>query len=280
MNFEDEIPIGWALDPGLNASLRLRHIRRLVERYAWAEAVLEAEELLDEQPRHLDALELLAKAQLGMADAEGAVLTWQQLLHLDPTPRADRLTSLAMARLDTCDLHGAITDAREALRLDPSQAEAHFVIGLALEFLPGRSAESVQSLMAANQLAPESYPFPLTLDPKGWEQALETALLHVAPEVRELWNGVPVRLPERPNVTELSANSPPISPRVLGMFQGTPPDDGDPWQSPPEGLVLFARNLLRVPSLEHLIQRLAEVLEQEAFVWVGEDPWGPEMLDE
>ena len=278
MNMDDEIHQGWGLDPTFNSALRLGHIRKLLDREAWSEAVLEAEEFLDEHPQHVQALELLALGQVGLADAEGAVITWEQVLALDPRPTAARLTSLAMARLDTCDLHGAITDAREALRLDPSQAEAHFTLGLALEYLPGRSSESAQALLAANRLAPESYPFPLTLDANGWEQALTTALLHVAPEVRELWDGVPVRLPERPALEDLTAHAPPVSPRVLGMFLGAPPEQGDPWQTPPEGLVLFSSNLARVPSLQDLVQRLAEVLEQEALVWAGEDPWGPEDL--
>lgn len=278
MDLDDDIQQGWGLDAAYTSALRIGHIRKLIDRHAWPEAVLEAEEFLDTSPSHIQALELLAKAQVGLADAEGAVLTWEQVLCLDPTPRADRLTSLAMARLDTCDLPGAVTDAREAIRLDPGQAEAHFVLGLALDYLPGHRSQSAQALLAANRLDPETFPFPISLDAAGWEQALTTALLHVAPEVRSFWDGVPVRLPERPSLEDLTAHAPPVSPRVLGMFLGAPPEDSDPWQTPPEGLVLFSTNLARVPSLHDLIQRLADVLEQEALVWVGEDPWGPDDL--
>jgi hypothetical protein len=69
------------------------------------------------------------------------------------------------------------------------------------------------------------------------------------------------------------------------MFQGEPPSDDtedseiDPWSHPPEGLLLFTENLARVHSLDELVERLADVLEHEAMVWVGEDPWGPDDVE-
>lgn len=277
---DDHITQGWALDPEMRVAMRLEQVRKHVDAMAWHEAALEAEELLDEQPNHVEALELLARAQLGMMDAEGSAQSWEQVLSLDPTPRADRLASMAMARFDICDLVGAVEAAREAVRLDPSLGEAHYVLGLALERLPGRSVEAAQALLAANRLEPLAYPFPIRLDTQGWEQALTTAMLHVMPQVRELWEGVPVRLPQYPDLEMLRANTPPVSPRIPGMFQGQPPaeDDAealeDPWSRSPDGLLLFTANLARVHDLEELVERLADVLEQEALVWVGADPWG------
>ena len=166
---DDDILQGWTLDPDTRIRMRLDQVRKLLDTMAWHEAVLEAEELLDEEPQHVPALELLAKAQLGMMDAEGAVLTWEQVHALDPTPSADRLASLAMARFDTTDLVGAVEAARESIRLDSGRAEAHFVLGLALERLPGRSVEAAQALVAASRLDPLAYPFPIRLDAKGWE---------------------------------------------------------------------------------------------------------------
>ncbi|MFK7927969.1 MAG: hypothetical protein AB8H79_07255 [Myxococcota bacterium] len=270
---DDVISQGWTLDPETARALRLDHVRKLVERMSWDDAALEAEELLDEAPEHVEALELLAHAQAGMMDAEGAVQTWEQLLRLDPTPRADRLAALSLARLDSCDLVGSVEAARESIRLDPALADAHFVMGFALDRLPGNATESARALIAANRLDPLAYPFPLRLDAESWEQALTTAMMHVAPEVRSLWEGVPVRLPQAPDLEMLRANDPPLSPRIPGLFLGEPPEDGDPWLQPPEGLLLFTQNLARVQSLEELIERLADVLEQEALVWLGQDPW-------
>jgi len=281
---DDEIQQGWTLDPETRTLMRLDHLRKLIETMAWHAAALEAEELLDETPDHVEAMELLAKAQLGMMDAEGAVLTWEQVHLLDPSPRPDRLAGMAMARFDTCDLVGAVEAARESVRLDPGLAEAHFVLGLALERLPGRSVQAATALIAANRLDPLAYPFPVRLDAKGWEQALTTAMLQVPDPVRELWEGVPVRLPPHPDLEMLRSNQPPLSPRIPGMFQGHPPSMAaepveDPWSHKPDGLLLFTQNLARVHSLDELVERLADILEQEAMVWVGEDPWGEDDVE-
>jgi tetratricopeptide (TPR) repeat protein len=276
---DDEIRQGWSVDPQTRRLLRLEQVRKQVDRMAWSDAVLEAEELLDEVPDHVEALDLLARAQLGMMDAEGAVLTWEQLQLLDPRPAPERLAGLAMARLDTCDLVGASEAARETLRLDPGNAEAHFVLGMSLERLPGRSTEAATAFLAANRLDPLSYPFPWQLDAMGWEQALTTAMLQLPPEFRELWEGVPVRLPRYPDLDKLREAAPPMSPRILGMFLGEPPDDGDPFQTRPDGLLLFTENLARVSSLDELIERIADVLEQEALVWIGEDVWDPDDVE-
>lgn len=270
---DDDIGQRWSIDAAHANELRLKHVHRLVERQDWPQAVLEAEELLDVAPDHVETLSLLARAQLGMADAEGAVQTWEQVLALDPSAHGDRLANLAMARLDCCDLLGAASAAREALRLDPSLAEAHFVLGVALEHQADRTSEAAQALSAANRLDPLAFPFPLQLDPAGWEQALTTAMIHVAPPVRALWEGVTVRLPELPDLADLRRHAPPLSPRIPGMLVGEPPETGDPWQTRPEALLLYARNLARARDLEELVERIAFVLEQEALVWAGEDPW-------
>lgn len=275
---------GWNLPPEMRLAMRLERVQALVEQMAWPEAALEAEELLDEAPDHVQALEYLARSQLGMMDAEGAALTWEQVFELDPAATPDRLAGMAMARFDICDLVGAVEAAREAVRLDASLAEAHFALGLALERLPGRSVEAAQALIAANRLDPLAYPFPIRLDQSGWEQALTTAMLQVPPQVRALWEGVPVRLPDVPDLEMLRRSQPPITPRLPGMFEGDPPSmqdppPDDPWSHSPDGLSLYTRNLARVHSLEELVERLADVLEQEALVWVGEDPWGPDDVE-
>lgn len=270
----DDVPAaGWTLDPDIARKMRLEHVRKLLDREEWSDAAREAEELLDEAPDHLQALEFLARAQVGMMDAEGAILTWQQVLELDPTPRADRLAALAMARFDQCDLVGAAETAREAVRLDASAPEGWFVLGLASERLPGRAVEAAQAFVAAHRLDPERYPFPLQLDSGGWDQAVTTAMMQVDPQLRTVWEDVPLTLVKYPDLEELRKHDPPFSPRVLGMFTGElPQGDQDPWSVKPEGLTLYMQNLARVADLDELVSRIADVLEDEALVWLGEDP--------
>lgn len=269
---------GWTLPAETRTAMRLDHIRKLLEQTAWHDAALEAEELLDEAPDHVQALDCLARAQLGMLDAEGAVLTWTQLFAQDQSVIPERLAGYAMALFDTCQLDAAIEAASKAADLDPALAEAHYVRGLALEFMPGKSAEAATALVAAHRLDPVSFPFPMSIDSDTWERAIMTAMLQVSPPVRALWEGVPVRLVESPELERLKSSQPPLTPRLPGLFHGDAPsmsDDPpeDPWSRKPELLWLFTKNVSRVHSVEELIGRIADLLEQEAMVWVGEDPW-------
>ena len=73
------------------------------------------------------------------------------------------MVGLAIARFETGDMRGAAQSAREATRLVPDAAEAYYYLSLALEHTPGGSAEAVRALVAAHQLEPTAFPFPIEL---------------------------------------------------------------------------------------------------------------------
>lgn len=258
----------WALDPELRTQLRLERVRTAIRDQQWTEAVLEAEELLDDDPAHLEALGLLGQAALAAEDAPIARLALEEHARLggDGVPR---LLDLAIARFETCDLVAAAEAAREVVRRDPSLAEGHWYLGLSLERLPGGQAQALAELAAARQLAPDAYPWPLDLDKRAWQRVIDQALTAVHPEVANFWEGVPIRTVEQPDLDELRQMDPPVSPAVSGLFEGELGEDDDPWDVRPRSMRLFTRNLGICRSVEELVDHVADALEAEALGWLG-----------
>lgn len=258
----------WSLDPELRSQLRLERVRVAIRDQQWTEAELEAEELLDDEPDHLEALGLLGQAALAAGDAPIARLALEEHARLggDSVPR---LLDLAIARFETCDLVSAAEAAREVVRRDPALAEGHWYLGLSLERLPGGQAQAIAELAAARQLAPDAYPWPLDLDKRAWKGVIDDALAAVHPEVAAFWEGIPIVTVPQPDLDELRRMDPPVSPAVSGLFEGALQPDDDPWDVRPKSMRLFTRNLAICRSVEELVDHVADALEAEALGWLG-----------
>lgn len=266
---DDELPVGvWSLDPETRAALRLDRVRRLMSEHDYVEAIIEVEELLDEEPDNAEGLYLLGESLLEVGEAPIARDAYSRQIRLTGGD-ARSLLGLAITRYDTCDLPGAAEAARDAIRLDSSQAEAHWYLGLSLERLAGSATESVQAFAVARQLEPDAYPFPIVLDDPGWRSAIVAGMAKLHLTLQAFWSGVPVRLDEWPDLAELERSDPPIPPGVCGMYVGEPPEEGDPWEVRPSEVRLFRRNLERARDLDELVDQIAVALEAEALDWLA-----------
>ncbi len=266
---DDEIPNGvWRLDESTRVALRLDVVRRSMATRAFEDAVLEAEELLDESPDQPDALFLLAEASLELGQPEVAAEAYGEAIRLGLTGGAP-LVGLALAQFDLGQLEFVEANATAALRASPDEPEAHHVLGLALERMPGREAEAVTHLAAARALDPVRFPFPISLKSADWERILNRALTRIHPDLAEFWQGVPVRWAPLPDLDELRAASPVIRPTVGGLYEGDPTLAEDPWLVRPTALRLYTRNLARAPTREEVVDDLAVVLQSEALDWLG-----------
>ncbi len=275
----DEGPVGtWAIDPDLRTGMRLQHLRRATAEGSWEQVILESEELLDEAPDHPEALFLLGEALLEVGDWELARAAYARRVELDGGDAASVL-GLAIATFHCCDVVEAAELAREAVRLRPDDAESHHVLGLTLERLPGRQTEAMSEFLAAARMDPERYPLPVVVRHPEWEIVISRALEDQHPRVRRFYSQVPFRIEDLPDLAELRAHEPPVSPIVGAMLEGEPPDDVDPLEGSldelglPSAIRIYARNLCRAGSLDRLVDDLAAALRDEALDWwgVGED---------
>ncbi len=265
---------GWTVDPGALAQLRLAQAIEAYQRGEVPLALVEAEELLDDHPGHLDALFLVGDASLSLGDAPVAEAAFSRYLELDPeAPGA--LAGLAAARFELADLGGTIAAASEAAERDPNLAEAWYYTGLALERL-GRPVEAREAHARATQLQPVAYPPVGGVDEATWRAALSAAL-KLLPEVLSAWLAdIPIHTERFPPVKSLAAMSPPLSPMVWCLYDGAPPKDRDAREDKPTALRLFQGNLERVAAIEgDLPRRIAEGLRHEVLDWLN---LGPEEL--
>jgi tetratricopeptide (TPR) repeat protein len=263
----DDTAPGWTVDPELRAAMRLGAVRAAMEREDFEGAVVEAEELLDGAPDHAEALFLLAECLLELGDAELAAPTYERRLELAP-PDEQLWTGLAVARFDLTDLSGAIEAAREATRLAPDNAEAHYYLGLALERVEGRKAESVGALMAAHRLDPDAYPLPVEGDPSRWQWAYRRALAALPHDSAQFWEGVEVVFVDLPPLDVLRRVSPPIPPTVPALYSESAPlaQSAEPGQA--RQLHVYTSNLARLGHWEDITEQLAQILEAEAAGWL------------
>lgn len=266
---DDELPTGvWSLDPDTHTALRLDRVRRMMRDEDHVEAVVEVEELLDEDPDNTEGLFLLGESLLELGEPSIALLAYERVVELTGGD-ADSLMGLAISRYETCDLAGAAVAAREAVRLDPGRAEAHWYLALALERLPGRRTEALQAFAAARELDPTEYPFPLRLSEAEWRGAIGMAVARLHPRLQSFWDGVPVRLEPWPDLAELRRADPPIPPGVSGLYLGEPPHDADPWTVRPQAMRLFRHNLERSRDPQELLEQITQALQNEALDWLG-----------
>jgi tetratricopeptide (TPR) repeat protein len=258
----------WHLHPETRTAMRLHRVRRALDDGAWSDAVLEAEELLDERPDDDDAQFLLGEALLELGDYEIAQAVFADRVRAAPTEDKS-LLGLAVASYHLCDFPLATESAREVARRRPDQAEAYFVLGLVLERDPARRAEATVALTTAARLDPDRFPLPMSLTPQRWQEAVELALDKVHPRIRAFWERVPVRIEACPDLADLRDVDPPLSPSVGALYAGRPPEDGDPYEHPPEAIRLFSNNLGRSPTFDAMVDDLAEAFEHEALDWLG-----------
>lgn len=266
---DDDLPAGiWSIDPDTRGALRLERAHRFFRGDDWVEAIIELEELLDEEPDHVEALFLLGEASLECGESALARHAYERVVALTGGD-ATSLLGLAISRFDTCDLIGAVEAARASIRSDPSRAEAHWYLGLALERLPQGTTEAMTALTAAHQLDPGRFPTRLRIDDRTWMALISEAMDALPPALQALWQDIPIRIEDWPALDELRAQEPPIPPTVACLYLGTPPADEDPFEVRPEALRLFRRNLERAADLPEVVERIGSALQSEGMDWLG-----------
>lgn len=248
-------------------SLRLSEAERAIQEGALDRALIEAEELLDENPAHARGLALVAHASLGMGDILTALAALNRFVELHP-PDARILQSLAAARFEAVDYAGALAAAEQAAALDPSVGAAWHYQGLALERL-GKLDLAKDRFATAHAKEPAGFPLAIEWDTVNWEQLLEASIGQLPQPIQSFFDEVPIRWGVFPAVEDLLENYPPLSPFTDAMYRGRIEPDADPWETRPNHVTLFKANLAR-PSVDpkEIQQRITEALIHEALHWL------------
>jgi tetratricopeptide (TPR) repeat protein len=263
---DDVVGAGWQLDPATRSALRLDRARRSMWCRDFRDAVVELEELLDEDHDHVEALRALAESLMELGEFAGAAAAWDHLERLGASDPALRLQA-AWCAYETCDFEAAQVGAQQAAADAPYLAEAWFLLGLCADRADDFELAS-RHHDRAHRLSPRNHPYPLQLDDLGWAEVVTEAFQSLPPDLQEFWNGTPVRLEQLPTDDDLRGTDPPLSPRVVALYEGEPPDEAGGTERP-AAVRVFRRNLAYAESIDSLIDQLSWTQEQEALDWLG-----------
>lgn len=236
--------------------LSLQYVRRALPR---------AQKLRDRQlQKELYLLQAMAFDDLGRpGDALNAANHSLELDGRDREARRERGVSLyELCRFDEAKHELARLDAEEA------DAWAEHYLGLIAEREQDDVA-AVAHFKRAQQLDGEAFRPTEQTTPSTFAQVVQEELGKLPPGIRKGLARSEFELEELPQVSDLVATDPPLSPGILGLFR--PPPDGAPADAKPY-IILYRRNLSRAAhSAEELRREVRDTLMHEVGHLNGED---------
>lgn len=189
----------------------------------------------------------------------------------------EALYERAVALFELCRF-GEARAAFTKLLFDRERAAwAHHHLALLLE-REGKEKEAEVHFGKARALDVESFPLPVLLSKDAFKAELNKALAGLPPDMVKDLSGVPVEMEDLPAVADLTADEPPLSPNILGLFRGTPlgepclPEPDAKPGAPCRSIALYRKNLARVvKTQEELVEQISVTLLHEVGHLRGED---------
>lgn len=210
-----------------------------------------------------------------------------------------------VALFELCRFEEAHRVFQQVLSGDSEHAHALYHLGLIDERLGDEDAAS-RHLAAATAEDAKAFPAPLPVTQAEFASRVHKAVEALPADVRRDLAGIPVEAADLPASDDLTAEKPPLSPTILGLFRGLPldfdvheppatksptksgragkgktaidaPGAGDaahaaPTDVPNRAIVLYRRNILRtVRSSQELDQAISRTLLHEVGHLRGED---------
>ncbi len=268
----DELPPatwGAGVDAEAMSRLRLDKGREALEQGDPGLALVEAEELLDGDPAHEEALWLAAEAAFELGANFTAVAALEPLLAQRPMA-AEAWSLLSRCRLEGMELEEAEQAARRCLALSPERAhdegQAWFVLGII-----GRQRgepDFKEALRRAADRDPGCFAPRQPSDPAAWRAALPKALLRLPPSLRSLFASISIELRSFPANDDLELRGVPLSPLVPCQMLAPHP----PPELPPARIALYTDNLHPdSPEDEDLARSIVWALSDLAGLWAPLD---------
>lgn len=191
----------------------------------------------------------------------------------------EALFERAVALFELC----RFTEARSAFTAllgDKDRAAfAQHHLGLLFE-RDGKQAEADQAFAKAHALDAENFPKPVLLPRDEFQAELSAVLAGLSADMKKDLKGVPVEMEDLPQDDDLTANEPPLSPTILGLFRGPPlgepcvPEPGAKPGAPCRSIAVYRKNLARaVKTREELVEQIRVTLLHEIGHLRGEDDY-------
>jgi Flp pilus assembly protein TadD/predicted Zn-dependent protease with MMP-like domain len=248
---------------------------------------------------HLALLEGQALIDLGRA-AEALRPLGVALRHMpsDSSARYER----GVALFELCRFDEARRAFAKVLEVEPEHAHAQFHLGLIHERTGDDDSAAVRFAEASHD-DPKSFPPVPRVTAAEFGARVRRVMTALPSDVRRDLAGISVDTAELPTLDDLTAELPPLSPTILGLFRGLPlgrddaPEAGAPaaarggrgrkprasggpstsgnpasYATPERAIVLYRRNILRsVQSIDELDRAIERTLLHEVGHLRGED---------
>jgi predicted Zn-dependent protease with MMP-like domain len=179
----------------------------------------------------------------------------------------------ARAHYDDCGFEEARGDAQRSLAILPDAPEVHDLISRIAEHL-GDPATAAEHAAEANDIDPEAFPMPLEVDDDAFDRVVKSSLAELPGAVKKHLEEWPVIVDPLPTREMLTAEQPPLSPDLLGLFVGRHLMERSYADVPgtPGTIHLFRRNLLRTcADREELEQEIRTTVLHEVGHLLGLD---------
>ncbi|HEY3356718.1 MAG TPA: metallopeptidase family protein [Polyangia bacterium] len=184
----------------------------------------------------------------------------------------------AVADFELCQFDRARQGFEWVLTKDRDHAYAHYYLALVLERTD--PAAAAPHLARARQLRPRDFQTPVLPGAEEFRAIVGSIVAELPADARQALGRVPLQLEDLPSLSDLTADDPPLSPTILGLFRGAPeggtckpalsPDGGA--SVPDRAIVLYRLNLARaVGSRAELLAEVRKTLLHELGHMAGED---------
>jgi tetratricopeptide (TPR) repeat protein len=180
----------------------------------------------------------LGRSHLALPQLERAVAA------LPDDPDANYEKGIALFEL--CRFDEAQRAFERALALAPDDPWALHQLGLLAE-RRGEERRATALLARARTLAPRDFEPELRLTLPEFRAEVAAAVSGLAEEERRALGSIPVEIQDLPDLGDLRAVQPPLSPSILGLFRGPPEGEACTAGDGPvcRTIVLYRKNLLR-----------------------------------
>ncbi|HEY5449687.1 MAG TPA: tetratricopeptide repeat protein [Polyangia bacterium] len=146
---------------------------------------------------------------------------------LKMSPRFDAaIYERGVALFELCRFGEARKTFEKVLAATPDHAHALYHLGLIEERL-GEDAAAGRHLAAASAADVKSFPVPLEMVQTDFAAHVQRAVSDLPEDVRHDLGGIKVEAADLPDIADLVAEKPPLSPTILGLFRGLPLDYTD-----------------------------------------------------
>lgn len=162
-------------------------------------------------------------------------------------PEDDALYEKASALYELCHFDEAKQLFTKLAKVKEKEAFARYHLGLIAE-REGAPDEASTEMRQARALDTDDFPAEVPVSAAEFDAMVQRQIAALPEDMRKDLGKLPVQIEDLPDLEDLTANDPPLSPAILGLFRGPSLhercDGSEP--GPCRSIVLYRKNLARV----------------------------------